>query len=127
MTDPFLVTVVDDDPAVRSSLSFSLGIAGFRVQAFASGEAALGDAGARSSDCLVLDYRLPGIDGLCLLRRLREVGVDCPAIVITSNPPRQLRREIDKAGARLVEKPLLSNSLARAIAALNGRSQSAAQ
>lgn len=114
-----IILLVDDDPAVRSSIVFSLAVEGFDVAAFASAEAMLaaGAAGA-DCDCLVFDQRLPGIDGLALLRRVRADGGRAPAIVITSNPSPTLRERVRSAGAMLVEKPLLSGTLAAAIRTL---------
>ena len=63
----------------------------------------------------MIDYRLPGIDGLSLLRVLRERGETCPAVIITSNPTRSIRQRTTDAGAALIEKPLLSDSLTTAI------------
>ena len=106
--------LVDDDPAVRASLSFSLELEGFKVEAWPSGEAAM-EASAGGADCLILDYRLPGMDGLELLERLRAEGVEAPALLITSAPTRKLRRKAAEAGAELIEKPLMCDALTAAI------------
>ena len=117
------ILLVDDDPAVRSSIAFALEIDGFDVGTFASAEAVLASRGAVGSACMVLDHRLPGMDGLALLARLRADGVGAPAIVITSNPTRTLRQRVDDAGARLVEKPLLCDSLAATIRTMTAADQ----
>jgi len=122
MTAPH-VLLVDGDPAVGASIEFMLDIAGFAVTVSHSAEAVLAGGLAAAQDCIVLDYRLPGMDGLTLLRRLRRDGIDCPAVVITTNPPRRLRRELDEAGVLLIEKPLLSDSLFTAVEELTGRSK----
>lgn len=111
------IVLVDDDSAVRASLTFSLELEGFEVEAFASAEAAA-DVTVDDRSCLLIDYRLPGMDGLALLSLLRARGVGAPAIVITSNPTRQLRHAIDAAGATLIEKPLLCDRLTTRIRAL---------
>lgn len=116
---PMLV-VIDDDPAVLASLMFSFELEGYKVTAFDSGETLLAQANVKNPDCLVIDYRLPGIDGLKLLRRLRERGVTCPAVIITSNPTCSLRQRTNDAGAMLIEKPLLSDGLSVAIRRLTG-------
>ena len=118
MTTPPLLLLVDDDPAVRASLQFSLELEGFKVETFDSAEALVAREDLTDHACLVLDYRLPGIDGLTLLNLLRERGETCPAVIITSNPTRALRQRTGKAGAILVEKPLLTNGLTAAIRAL---------
>lgn len=113
-TAPTLL-LVDDDPAVRASLQFSLELEGFAVHAFDSGEALMAQADMLNPSCLVLDYRLPGVDGLSLLQALRERGETCPAVIITSNPTRHVQQRTTDAGAVLIEKPLLSNGLTAAI------------
>lgn len=110
-----MLLLVDDDPAVRASLIFSLELEGFAVDAFESGEAVVARNRLARYACLVLDYRLPGIDGLSLLNLLRERGETCPAVIITSNPTRTTRQRTIDAGAVLIEKPLLSDSLTSAI------------
>jgi two-component system C4-dicarboxylate transport response regulator DctD len=112
------ILLVDDDPSVRSAIAFALGVEGFHVGAYASAEALLSAAPATGHAGLVLDYRLPGIDGLQLLRRLRERGDRSPAIVITSNPSRRFRDLVTEAGAQLIEKPLLCDALAEALNAV---------
>ena len=118
MSDAPRILLVDDDPAIRSSLTFALGLEGFEVEAFESGEA-LAERGALPDDaCLVLDYRLPGLDGLSTLALLRSRDVRLPAIIITSNPNRAVREGAAKAGAGLIEKPLLCDALSEPIRAL---------
>lgn len=117
-----LLLLVDDDPAVLASLTFSLELEGFEVEAFESGETLMAHADLANPACLVIDYRLPGIDGLSLLRVLRERGETCPAVIITSNPSRTVRQRTTENGAVLIEKPLLSDGLTVAIRRLIGRS-----
>ena len=109
------ILVVDDDPSLRSSLAFSLELEGFRVETYHSAEALLHRDAPLPTGCLVLDHRLPGIDGLSLLTILRQRGALLPAIIITTAPPRSLRARIAQLGAALVEKPLLGDTLTTAI------------
>lgn len=106
------VILVDDDPALLDALSLSLACEGFGVRAFASGEGLLAARLAPAYGCLILDYRLPGIDGLELLRRVRALGWTHPAILITTALPR-----IVAAAARaeivLVDKPLDGRLIAK--------------
>ena len=113
-----MLVLVDDDPAVRASLQFSLELEGFEVETFDSGETLVAQANLTDPDCLVIDYRLSGIDGLSLLRVLRERGETCPAVIITSNPTRSVRQRTADTGAVLIEKPLLGDNLTTAIRAL---------
>ena len=110
-----MLLLVDDDPAVRASLIFSLELEGFAVDAFESGETVMASVRLARYACLVLDYRLPGIDGLSLLTLLRECGETCPAVIFTSNPTRAMRQRTTESGAVLIEKPLLSDGLTTAI------------
>ena len=118
MTSAPLLLLVDDDPAVLASLQFSLELEGFEVEAFDSGESLVAQTQLANTACLVIDYRLPGIDGLSLLRVLRERGETCPAVIITSNPTRSIRQRASEAGAVLIEKPLLNDGLTVAIRTL---------
>ena len=111
MTSAPLLVLVDDDPAVLASLQFSLELEGFEVEAFDSGESLVAQTQLANPACLVIDYRLPGIDGLSLLRVLRERGETCPAVIITSNPTRSVCQRTSDAGAVLIEKPLLNDCL----------------
>lgn len=106
-----LVVIVDDDPAVRGSLTFSLELDGFDVEAFESGEALLLRQLPPRPTCLVLDQKLPGISGLEALRQLRAREVASPAILITSHPHRSVVEAAAEAGVPIVEKPLLGDAL----------------
>lgn len=105
------ILLVEDDPAVVNALTFSLELEGFEVRAYADGETLLASARLPSRGCLVLDYNLPGIDGLDLLGRLRAADVTLPAILITTNPRKALRMQAARAGVEIVEKPLLTDAL----------------
>jgi two-component system, LuxR family, response regulator FixJ len=111
------ILIVDDDAALRSALTFSLELEGFEVEAFESGEALAEHDPIAGPGCLVLDYHLPGMDGLALLALLRARGVALPALIITSLPTRSLAARAAAAGAAIVEKPLLCDALAAAIRA----------
>jgi len=105
------VLVVDDDPAVLSSLQFCLEIEGFAVRCYSSGPEILDDPSMPRSGCLVIDYRLPGMNGLDVLAELRRRNVMLPAILVTTHPSTSLRARSTAAGATLVEKPLLNEAL----------------
>ncbi|MBN9544811.1 MAG: response regulator [Alphaproteobacteria bacterium] len=106
------ILVVDDDPAVRDALKFSLELEGFKVHACRDGWELLAHGALRDSDCIVLDYRMPGLDGLSVLNQLAMRKVEAPVILITGPIPENLRSRALRAGARLVlEKPLLDGVL----------------
>lgn len=112
---PETVVLVDDDPALLDALSFSLGAAGYRVLTFESAEAVLSARLPDHHACLVLDQRLPGRSGMDALSELRRRGHRLPAIFITSHPKPEFRRSAARAGAVIVEKPLLQDSLLGAV------------
>lgn len=122
---PTLVCVVDDDSDILSALTFSLGIEGFDVRGYQSGEAALRALEAPASTapgCWVIDYRLPKMDGLDLAVTLREAAPQVPVILMTSNPSASVRARSAVMSIPIVEKPLLNDSLGDAIRhALAGR------
>ncbi|MFC7498557.1 response regulator [Enterovirga sp. GCM10030262] len=115
MSSASKILLVDDDPGVRASLKFSLELEGFAVDPFESGEALADMPDFPDAACLVLDYRLPGMDGLSLLALLRRRGSALPAIIITGSVSRGIRAQAARAGAMLIEKPLLCDALTAAI------------
>lgn len=110
-TEKLVVFVVDDDPAVRSSLKFALELEGYIVRVFADAAQLLGRGDDEAPGCLIIDYALPGLNGLELLRTLRQRNIAAPAILITSHPKRPLRELAARAGVQIVEKPLLTDAL----------------
>jgi two-component system, LuxR family, response regulator FixJ len=106
-----VVLVIDDDPAVCSSLKFSLEVEGFVVRIYPGAYELLNEIDLPSKSCLLIDYHMPVMNGLELLERLRDRGITLPAMVITSQPSRRLRERIAAAGVPLVEKPFLGSVL----------------
>jgi two-component system response regulator FixJ len=106
-----VVIIVEDDPAVRNSLKFSLEIEGFQVRAYASGSDLLDSNDGYGDCCLVIDQRLPGPPGLDLIATLRDRHVSAPAILITSHPNALVRKRAADADVPIIEKPLLGNAL----------------
>ena len=114
------VLVVDDDAAVRSALKFALEVEGFAVKLYAGSIALLGDPALPERACLVIDYRMPDVDGLELVKRLRARQVALPAILISGRVDDQLRQQAAQSGVCCVlEKPLgdmtLVDSIRRAL------------
>ena len=115
-----VVLVIDDDPAVRNSLKFALEIEGFSVRLYPTGAELLDEKDIPESGCLLTDYHLPGMNGLDLLAKLRERNIRLPAILITTHPSATIRDRAALAGVRLIEKPLLSDTLFQGIRAALG-------
>ena len=116
---PETVLIVDDDAAVRSALKFALETEGFEVRLYDGSAAILADANLPVHGCLVVDYRMPIMDGLELIEALRAREVSLPAILITGNASRDLRSRAVKSGVRRVlEKPLSGNALSEGIRSL---------
>ncbi len=109
------VILVDDDPAVAHAVQFSFDLEGLDVRKFTDAESLLASGPLPDKGCLVIDYQLPGVDGLVLLERLRENGVRMPAVLITTNPRPHLRARAAAAGVPIIEKPLLTDGLLSAV------------
>jgi two-component system, LuxR family, response regulator FixJ len=119
------IVIIDDDPAVCNSLKFSLGIEGYLVREYSSGADLLQETVLPEKGCMIIDYRLPGIDGLELLSQLRQRNVMLPAILMTTRPSGKVRVLAARAGIPLIEKPLLTEDLFQCIrAALAGDASS---
>jgi two-component system, LuxR family, response regulator FixJ len=118
-----VVYIIDDDEAIRKSLTFLLSTAGFAPKAYESAVAFLDAVRAVPPGCIVTDIRMPEIDGLELLRRLRQIGVESPVIVITGHGDVQLAVEAMKIGAAdFIEKPFDDETLIASIrSALSGQ------
>lgn len=106
-----MIVIVEDDVSLLGALTFALETDGFRVRGHDRGRAAVGDKEIGRADCLVVDLKLPDLDGLALVALLRAEGVRAPAIVITTNPDERRRREAAQAGVTIVEKPLMDGEL----------------
>ena len=122
MVSRALVLVVDDDTAVLNSLGFMLETEGFEVCAFSDiGELLHADS-TREANCLVVDYRMPAMNGFDVLNSLRSRQVTAPAILITSRSEETLVKRAVAAGfAQVVEKPHLEDELVGAIRKLTAQ------
>lgn len=110
------VYVVDDDAAVLGSLQFLLETDGFAVRTFRNATALLNASGARGADCYVIDYKMPDINGLELVGRLREADGDVPVILITGYPDGNISARAAAAGVKdVILKPLLDENLIKRI------------
>jgi two-component system, LuxR family, response regulator FixJ len=106
MQSDVVVHVVDDDVAVRKSLAFLLASEGLPARLHESASGFLDDAPRIEAGCIVTDVRMPGIDGIELIRRLKERGIALPVIVMTGHADVPMAVEAMKEGAiDFLEKP----------------------
>jgi FixJ family two-component response regulator len=94
-----LISIVDDDEALRRSLDNLVRSAGLRACGFASAEAFLESNQLSETDCLVLDIRIPGMSGLELQRQLAAASSDVPIIFMTAYESGDQRKQALEAGA----------------------------
>lgn len=119
------ILVVDDDAPIRDAVERGLGMHGFRVTGAADAEAAFGIVARRRPDLLVLDIGLPGISGIELCRRLRDVGVDVPILVLSARDQVGDRVAGLQAGADdYLVKPFALDELVARVHALLRRAKS---
>ena len=117
-----VVHVIDDDDALRDSLSFLLKTAKLDVHAYESATAFLNALPTTSAGCVVTDVRMPDLSGLDLLRKLRERGVSMPVIVMTGHGDVPLAVEAMKLGAvDFFEKPFDDEVLLAAVRTALGK------
>ncbi len=116
MADGAVVYAVDDDVAMRESLAFLLDAAGFTVVAFETASSFLEALPGIDSGCVVTDVRMPGIDGIELLRRVKQAKPALSVIVITAHGEIPLAVQAMKLGAiDFLEKPFEDERLIEAI------------
>lgn len=122
-----MVFVVDDDPEIRRYSELWLGSIGMRCRTFATANEFLDGYSPEAPSCLVLDIRLPGMSGLELQRKLMEMRVDIPTILITGHADVQMAVTAMRRGAfDFIEKPFQDNVLLdsiRGAIAANSQSQ----
>ena len=119
-----LISVVDDDQSVRESLGRLIRSVGYGVQVFGSAEEFLSASQGRQADCLILDIRMPGMNGLELQRQLSASNCGLPLIFITAHgSDEQARTRALGAGAvAYLLKPLREEEVLKAIdAALSSK------
>ena len=112
------ILVVDDEPPVREVLTEYFSTEGYAVESAGSGAEALSAVRGGRVDLVLLDVRMPGLDGVQVLRRIREFGSGVPVIMVTANEDVALAKETLKLGAfDYVAKPFDFDYLDRAVAA----------
>lgn len=116
MADRKLIHIVDDEEAIRKSASFLLRTAGYAVETWASGTMFLADVKHAEHGCVLLDIRMPEMDGLDVQRTLAERGVTMPVVIMTGHGDVGIAVRAMKAGAvDFLEKPFERATLLYAI------------
>lgn len=113
---PRRILIIDDNVNLAENIAEILQLDGYAAEVAASGEEALSKAASGQLDVVVTDYRLPDTNGAALLRRLREIGVQARAIVMSAYTDDQTIADAASAGAAFVAKPVDLNLLGHAIA-----------
>lgn len=122
---PMTVHVVDDDAAVRDSLSLLLSLRGYRTACFESAEDFLAAVAPDWSGCVIADIRMPGMSGLEMQAELARRGLRMPVIIITAHGDAASARAAFKAQAvDFLEKPFDTEGAIAAVEAALGRERS---
>ena len=122
---PSRVLIVDDEPAIRRFLRTGLNAQGYQTDEAETGEQALAVLARSRIDVLVLDLGLPDLDGLEVLKRVREGGATIPVVVLSSRSDEPMKvKALDLGADDYVTKPFgMDELLARIRAALRHRLQ----
>src|SRR5437879_8264497 len=116
MPEDLVVSIVDDDISVRRSSRRLLRSSGFRAEALSSAEEFLNSKSAAETACLILDLRMPGMNGLELQRRLTQNGNRVPIIFLSAHASEEDERSALHAGAvQFLRKPISKEALLSAI------------
>ena len=116
LTNERLVYVVDDDDSVRRSAAFMLRHAGFKVEPVESGVAFLKLAKGAERGCVLLDVRMPEIDGLQVQQEMIKDGIDMPVVILTGHGDIEIAVQAMRAGAvNFLEKPYEKEALIAAM------------
>jgi FixJ family two-component response regulator len=111
-----LISIVDDDESLRNSLDNLIRSVGFRTQGFPSAEAFLSSTQARDTACLILDVRMPGMNGLDLQLKIVAANWQIPIIFITSLTDDDARaRALETGAVAFLYKPFREEELLNAI------------
>ncbi|HZW76407.1 MAG TPA: response regulator [Caldimonas sp.] len=115
--DPMLVAVIDDDEATCLAVARLLAATGHRVRTFTTARDYLDDLDAAAPSCVLVDIRMPDVDGLALVRAMRENGIEAPTVFMTASGHVPTAVEAMKEGAiDLLAKPFSADELAAVMA-----------
>ena len=115
-TTPATIHVVDDDPSFRVAVARLLRAAGYQVLLYESGQQLLANMPGLEAGCILLDMRMPELDGLEVQERLNEIACSLPVVFLTGHGSVQTSVEAMKAGAEdVLTKPVSKSTLLEAI------------
>ena len=116
VANDYAVYIVEDDASVRDALGLLLGLQGYRVSMFGDAESFIAARRPHWRGCMLIDIRMPGMDGLALQRWLRDSGCHIPVVIMTAHGDVQSAREAFRSHAvDFLEKPLNHPKLLAAI------------
>ena len=120
ITTPATIHVVDDDPSFRVAIARLLRAAGYEVALYESGQQFLANPPSTKAGCILLDMRMPELDGIDVQERLNEIGCSLPVIFLTGHGSVETSLQVIKAGAedvltKPVSKPVLFEAIERAL------------
>lgn len=119
-----MIHVIDDEEPVRNSLGIMLEVAGFSVMEWADGMSFLRAAARIEPGCVLLDMRMPEMDGLEVQRKMQERGITMPIVVLTGHGDVSTAVAAMKAGAAdFLEKPMAKATLVAAVDAAFHRAE----
>ena len=111
-TESPLVLIVDDDASVANSTGRLIRSLGMRAEAFFSGEDLLNSGRAAEASCVILDVRMPNMDGLELQRRLNEIQPNIPVIFFSAHANKEEEDQALRSGAvAFLRKPVSRDAL----------------
>jgi FixJ family two-component response regulator len=114
--DPMLVAVIDDDEATCRAVARLLTATGYRVRTFTNAREYLGELDAAAPACILVDIRMPDVDGLALVRAMRDGGIEAPTVFMTASGHVPTAVEAMKEGAiDLLAKPFSAEELGAAM------------
>lgn len=116
---PRRLILIEDDENVRRSTTMLLRARGFQIDAYRNASEFLMMSGDHGGDCLLIDYKMPRIDGLELMQRIRELNDQTPGIMVTGFYSDSLKqRAIDAGFTDVLEKPTTPSALETMIEAV---------
>jgi FixJ family two-component response regulator len=112
----YLIAIVDDDSSIREATTSLLASAGFRTTSFASAQEFLDSTHLHEASCLILDVRIPGMNGLELQHQLNRDHRRVPIVFVTAHGNPEIRNEAMRAGAvAFLDKPFSAEDLMNAL------------